>query len=181
MLQHNSIDYKESRICLWHTQGYLVGYVKISQEFVLYISEKINTDTLAYTRARTQVQFLFRIVFLQNMHDPSLHIALEYRVSFLGRCPLCLWKKWPPYCTLDSSSHNRWPRLLDDQDLHGGGGSKPTFSVPQLSQFFRIIKTLVTCMISRSCLRGVSCRDTCQIWTSFKESNKYLCKIEYTG
>ena len=38
----------------------------------------------------------------------------------------------------------------------GVGVSKPIFAVPLFSQFFRMIKTLFTCMISRSYLTGVT-------------------------
>ena len=38
----------------------------------------------------------------------------------------------------------------------GVGVTKPIFSVPLFSQFFRMIKTVVTWMISSSCLAGVT-------------------------
>ena len=40
--------------------------------------------------------------------------------------------------------------------LPGGGVTKPIFSVPLLSLFFRMIKTAVTCMIWSSYLAGVT-------------------------
>ena len=40
-----------------------------------------------------------------------------------------------------------------DINSSGVGVTKPIFSIPSFSQFFRIIKTLVTCMISHSYLK----------------------------
>ena len=55
----------------------------------------------------------------------------------------------------------------------GVGVTKPTSSILSFSQFFTIVKTLVTSWISRSYLTGVTTADTRQIWKWFKEPDMY--------
>ena len=60
----------------------------------------------------------------------------------------------------------------------GVGVTKPISSAPLFSQFFRVIKILVTYGISHPYLTDVSCGDICEIWMWFGESNMYFCKIK---
>ena len=71
----------------------------------------------------------------------------------------------------------------DDGDgiLPRVGVTKPIFSVPLFSYFFRIAKIHVSYWISRSYQTGVAAAQLlwrCQIWMWYKESNRYFGRIE---
>ena len=71
-------------------------------------------------------------------------------------------------------SASEWSRL-------GVGVTKPIFSIPLFSQLFRMTNTVVTCMISSSCLAGVTAaqlrRHLANI-NMIEISDLYFCKIE---
>ena len=69
-----------------------------------------------------------------------------------------------------ADSENLWK----NKRRHGVGVTKPIFSVPLFSQFFRIMKTKVTYMISLSYLTGVAARSRAVDTTWFKISSLYF-------
>ena len=60
----------------------------------------------------------------------------------------------------------------------GWGVTKRIYSIPLFSQFFKLIKILVTYGISLSYFADVDCGDICQIWMWFEYFNTYFCKFE---
>ena len=58
------------------------------------------------------------------------------------------------------------------------GVTKPIFSVPLFSTVSAIVKTNEYRVYIWQVSPQLSCGDTCQIWMWFRESNRYLCKIE---
>ena len=79
-----------------------------------------------------------------------------------------------------------WNSKLMIMSCHGNifRITKPIFSVPLFSQFFRMIKAAVTCMISSSYLTGVTAvelRIHLQIWTWLKVSDLYFCEIKISS
>ena len=126
----------------------------------------------------------------QNNHKRQRIVVISYcivtrldRISKFNYFTLQTCIHGRPFIPEDSSYvQSIQSRSNDRLALSGVGVSKPILSVPLFSQIFRMMKTVVTWIISSSYLAGVTAaelRRHLEIWTWLKVSNLYSCKIKF--